>query len=547
MTEGREFSVTTPLGSDVLLFDYMSGQDEIGRCFQFELGLLSEDLNITADQILGKPVTVSAQPGGLGETRYFNGLVSEFRLDEITEGYAHYVAIVKPWLWFLSLSEDCKIFQNLSIPDIIEEVFSEYGTATYEVRLQGSYDPVEFCVQFNESDLNFVERLMQKVGIFYYFEHADGEHTLVLTNDVAALESVPGFAEIPFRSDESSRFEDFEAFSSWSPIGSVTTGEFTHTDYDFTKPAADLMTKSSDPQGHDGADAEIYRYPGIYHQISAGDALAVVHRQEVQAIASRIRAKGTIRGLWSGALFSLTNHPRDAENAEFCVLRCEYKLWGPEYRSDSDREGVTFEISLVAQPSSLPYSPPRTAPIPVSPGPQTATVVGPGGEEIFTDEYSRVKVQFHWDRIGGNDENSSCFVRVSSAWAGTNWGFIQIPRIGQEVIVDFLDGDPDKPIITGRVYNAANRPPYELPGNATQSGWKSNSSPGGGGFNELRFEDKAGSEEVYFQAQKDHTELIKNDENRTVQNNMSERVDVDSSQSIGNNRTEDVVDLSFPT
>ena len=248
-----------------------------------------------------------------------------------------------------------------------------------------------------------------------------------------------------------------------------------------------------------------------------------------------------MRGIWSGAKFKFTNFPRETENDEYVVLRSDYLMWDDQYRSGMDRDGAGYEVTLALAPTSIPYRPSLRTPVPVMRGPQTATVVGPSGEEIYTDKYSRVKVQFHWDRLGKDDENSSCFVRVSSVWAGSGWGFIQIPRIGQEVIVDFLEGDPDAPLITGRVYNASQMPPYGLPDNATQSGWKSNSSPGGGGFNEMRFEDKKGEEEVYFQAEKDHNELVKNNESRTIGHNFKEDVGNDATQSIGHDRTESVV------
>ena len=247
-----------------------------------------------------------------------------------------------------------------------------------------------------------------------------------------------------------------------------------------------------------------------------------------------------MRGLFSGCTFKLAGFPREDQNQEYLVVSAEYRLFDPGYRSGVDTEGENFQVVLGLAPTALPYRPPRITPRPIMRGPQTATVVGPSGEEIFTDEYARVKVQFHWDRLGKKDQNSSCFVRVSQSWAGSGWGFIQIPRIGQEVIVDFIEGDPDLPIITGRVYNASQMPPYGLPGEATKSGWKSNSSKGGGGYNELMFEDKAGSELVNFQAQKDHKLLVKNDREKLVQHDQSDRIDHNAKHSVGHNLDEDV-------
>ena len=533
----REITVTTPLG-DELLFSEMSGHDEIGGCFAFTLRMASENLDIEPKDLLGKPVTVSVAPQE--ETRFFNGLVAEFRFVEIRDAHAHYSAVLRPWLWLLSNTTENRIFQNMSVVEIVEAVFGDYADAKYEKRLQGTYEPREYCVQYAESDLNFVQRLLEHEGIFYFFEHGDTEHRLVLTDDNSKLKAVPGFETIEYKPHTLTNLLEGDHVVRWSPVASVTSGAFVQTDYDFTKPGADLMSKSENPLGHSHDEGERYVYPGSYTELARGDHLTLVRTQEVQAPSHRVDAFGTARGLWSGATFRLADFPREVENDEFIVLRTDYRMWDDQYRSGADRTEKGFEATWKLAPKALPFRPERRAICPVMRGPQTATVVGPGGEEIFTDEYARVKVQFHWDRLGARDENSSCFVRVSSAWAGSGWGFIQIPRIGQEVIVDFLEGDPDQPIITGRVYNAAQMPPYGLPGNATQSGWKSNSSPGGGGWNELRFEDKAGSEEVYFQAQKDHNELVKNDESRTIGHDFSEDVGNDAQQSVGHDRTESV-------
>ena len=533
----REISATTTLGEDVL-FTQMDGFDEVSQVFRYELGLISKNVDLMAEDILGKPATIKI--GKEAGVRFFHGIVTDFGLHEFRDDYAHYRAILRPWLWFASTNTDNRIFQMMSVVDIIEAVFQSYPDAKFEKRLQKSYAPRDYTVQYGESDLDFVQRLMEHEGIFYHFNHAEDGHTLILTDANANLKTNDGFDVLDFEADGSVSFLDGDYITRWTPRSSVRPATSVQTDYDFEKPALDLMSKSDSPMGHDLDSGEHYHYPGNYITLKRGEALAEVRRQELQTPYTRIEAQSTVRGLWSGLKFKFDLFPRDSENGEYFVHRAEYELYDDQYRTGADRRGEGFFTRLTLTPTALPVRPDRRTPKPVMRGPQTAVVVGPAGEEIFTDKYSRVKVQFHWDREGKKDENSSCFVRVSSVWAGSGWGFIQIPRIGQEVIVDFLEGDPDQPIITGRVYNAAQMPPYGLPGTATQSGWKSNSSPGGGGWNEMRFEDKAGSEEVYFQAQKDHNELVKNNESRTIGNDFAEDVGHDAKQDIGHDRHETV-------
>lgn len=538
MFEDREISVKTPLGPEDLMFSSMSGFDEISGCFRFELEMASTNLEIKAEDLLGEPITIKI--GKDDGVRFFHAYVSEFGLKEIRDGYAYYVAVLRPWLWFLSTFHDNRIFQNMSAVEIVEEVLNECRNVKFEKRLQESYKPREYCVQYGESNLDFVQRLLEHEGIYYFFEYADGEHMMILADANAKLETVSDFEEIEYQPDMLLSFLDGDFILGWEPKSTVVPGTYAQTDYDFTKPSADLMTKLENTLGHSQDDGEHYHYPGNYLELGPGDALTTVRLEARQTLSRSVKAKGTVRGIWSGAKFKFTNFPRETENDEYVVLRSDYQMWDDQYRSGMDRDGAGYEVTLALAPTSVPYRPLRRTPVPVMRGPQTATVVGPSGEEIYTDEYSRVKVQFHWDRLGESDENSSCFVRVSSVWAGSGWGFIQIPRIGQEVIVDFLEGDPDAPLITGRVYNASQMPPYGLPDNATQSGWKSNSSPGGGGFNEMRFEDKKGGEEVYFQAEKDHNELVKNNESRTIGHDFKEDVGNDATQSIGHDRTESV-------
>ncbi len=538
MADDREITAKTPLPPDDLLFAHLDGFDEISTCFRYEVGLVSKNFDIDAKKLLGLPITIKVGSGD--GIRFFHGLVAEFSLREFRSEYAYYVAVLRPWLWFASTHTDNRIFQKKSVVEIIEEVFKEQSGNKLEKRLQKTYKPRDYVVQYGESDLDFVQRLMEHEGIFYHFDHADGAHTLVLTDANSKLKAAVGYETVPYHPTDAMGMEHQDTLAEWAVTTSTRPGTYVHTDYDFEKPASDLMSKSDEPLKHALDVGENYFYPGNFILTGVGEALAAVRREELQAPHVRARARGPVRGLWSGVTFKLELFPRDAENAEHLVLRSEYDLVDDQYRAGAGTPRPAMLVRLLLAPKAIPFRPERRTRKPIMKGPQTAVVVGPAGEEIFTDKYSRVKVQFHWDRLGKKDENTTIFVRVSSVWAGAGWGFIQIPRIGQEVIVDFLEGDPDQPNITGRVYNAAQMPPYGLPGSATQSGWKSNSSPGGGGWNELRFEDKAGSEEVYFQAQKDHNELVKNNESRTIGNDFAEDVGHDAKQDIGNDRTETV-------
>ncbi len=523
-----------------LTFTHLVGRDEISRCFAYTVGFVSKNADVDPLKMLGGVVSVEGESGD--PKRWFSGLVSEFRLTRIEDRLAYYEAVVRPWLWFLGNTTDCRIFQNMSVIEIVEKIFSKYGPAKFEKRLQGSYPPRDYCVQYDETDLDFVQRLLEHEGIMYFFEHGDGEHTLILTDAMSKLKPAPGYETVPYHFEGQRARRDVEYITEWIPAQLGEAGRLRHTDYDFKKPGADLMAKSAQAFSHKQASRRTLPAARRTSGCRAWrQAIAAIRREEIQATHQRMSAAGTVRGLFSGCTFKLEGFPRDDQNQEYLVVSAEYRLFDPGYRSGHRNRGREFQgRSRGGADRAALSSAAHHAAGPSCAGPQTATVVGPSGEEIFTDEYARVKVQFHWDRQGKKDQNSSCFVRVSQTWAGSGWGFIQIPRIGQEVIVDFIEGDPDLPIITGRVYNASQMPPYGLPGSATQSGWKSNSSQGGGGYNELMFEDKAGSELVNFQAQKDHKLLVKNDRTKLVQHDQSDRIDHDAKHSVGHNLDEDV-------
>ncbi len=552
MSSAREITVAIPAITESFTFERMEGEEEISAPYAFDLRISTRSLDLKAADVLGTRATIAVTGPPDSETRHFDGHVAEFGLAEIRDDFAFYRLLLRPALWFAGLAADNRIFQNLSVPDIIEEVLHAYPDVVTEKRLDGSYAPRDYCVQFEESDLDFLQRLMEEEGIFYFFEHSTDGHVTVLADANAAMKPAPGAAGIAYEPDSPAAPREGDYLTAWVPRASVRIGAFAQTDYDFLKPSADLMAVASHPEGHAGDRREAYLYPGRHLDVGRGDRLAKVRLEEAQAGFERVLAEGTARPPGPGRRFTLSGFPREAENEAHLVLRASYRMWDEQVRAGqrARAEGgdpLGYRVTLLCMPARIPFRPERRTPRRPMRGPQTAVVVGPAGAEIHTDEHARVKVQFFWDRKGARDAHSTCFVRVSQAWAGAGWGFIQIPRIGQEVIVDFLDGDPDRPIITGRVYNAEQIPPYGLPGSATQSGWKSNSSPGGGGWNELRFEDKAGAEEVYFQAQKDHNELIKNDEARRIGHDWIEDVGNDATQSVGNDRRESVGNDKFTT
>ncbi len=537
LQELREIEITTPLGSDVLMFQRMTAVEQLGRLFDYQVDVVSKDANIKLDDLLGQNVTVRLKLGG-GKSRYFNGYVSRFGFVGLTENYYSYQITLKPWLWFLTRTADCRIFQNRKAPDIIKQIFRDHGFSDFEEKLSATYRNWEYCVQYRETDFNFVSRLMEQEGIYYYFRHEDGKHTLVLADSLTAHEAAPDYEEVPyFPYDRTLRRERDHIFG-WYVAQEVQPGACALNDFDFQKPKADLNAKLNQPYGHAVDQYEVYDYPGEYLEKADGEEYVRKRVEELHAQYAQAQGQGNARGLMVGSLFSFIQYPRDDQNKEYLIVSATYELRSDDYGSGAIGGGEQiYSCSFSAIDSAQPYRAPRITPKPVVQGPQTAMVVGPGGQEIYTDKYGRVKVQFHWDREGGNDENSSCWMRVSHPTAGKGWGAVQIPRIGQEVIVDFLEGDPDHPIITGRVYNANSMPPYELPGQGMVAGMKSNSTPGGGGYNEMIMDDTKGNELIRIHGQYNMDTTIQHDLTETVLNNRTRNVSVDESVTVGNNQT----------
>ncbi len=531
--EGRLFKIDTPLGKDVLLLQGFRGTEGISRLFHFELDLLSENSAISFDNIIGKNVTVSLKQSD-GSYRYINGFISRFAQTSMEETLTSYEAEMVPWLWFLTRNANCRVFQNKTVPDIITQVFDDLGFNSYSNSLQGTYQPRVYCVQYRESDFNFISRLMEEHGIFYFFKHEEGNHTLVLADSSTIHTTCPGQSSLRYVSMAGAVVYEEDVVTSWRAEQELRTGKYSLTDYNFTTPSTNLLVSEPTVYKVGGNDKfETYDSPGRYLVKDRGEKLAKVRMQEEEA--GHLIAYGTsdARALISGYKFTLKDHYRAEDNADYVLTEIHHAGRSESYGTS---KGATdsYSNNFACIPHSVPFRPPSKTPKPIVEGVQPAIVVGPKGEEIYTDSYGRVKVQFYWDREGNKDENSSCWVRVSQVWAGKNWGTMFIPRIGQEVIVDFVEGDPDRPVITGRVYNAEQMPPGPLPDTMNSSGLRTRSTKNGGEHdaNVLAWNDTKGSEVFYMRAQKDMYGRVENNDDLIVGN--------DQTITIHNNRTETV-------
>jgi type VI secretion system secreted protein VgrG len=521
----RLLSLTTPLGADKLLLAGFSGREELSRLFRYDLELLSDDDAVSAKDIVGKGVTWVVRHVD-SEPRTFHGVVRRFVAGPRQyRQFRAYRAEVVPWLWFLTRTSNCRIFQNKTAPEIIQQVFDDLNFKDYQLNVKRGCVKRDYCVQYRETAFQFVSRLMEEEGIFYFFKHEKGKHTLVLGDSPSACRDVP---ESPVAYATGTRAQNH--VSAWEHRYEFRSGKWAQTDYNFEAPGASLLTGTNTLLDLAGADRlELFDYPGLYQKKPDGEALIKLRMEEEETDYDVATGASRCCTFTPGGTFTLKGHDCEAENQAYLITAVEHRATDTSYTSTdlASEYGNTF----TCVPASVPYRPARTTPKPTVQGPQTAVVVGPKGQEIHVDKYGRVKVQFHWDRLGQKDEKSSCWVRVAENWAGGGWGMAFHPRVGQEVVVDFLEGDPDRPLITGRVYNAGQMPPYALPDHMTASTIKTRSTPDGGpdNFNELRFEDKKGSEEIYFHAEKDF--------NRVVENNDTLKVGFDK-QDKGDQRTE---------
>jgi len=559
----RPMKLTTPLGPDALILGGFSGREAISQMFHFELKTVWEDKTklLPFDQLLGKKVTVEIS--SLHDKRYFNGIVCKVTQYERDEHFTYYSLEVVPELWLLDRKLRSRTFQHINVPDILKKLLTGLDVA---YQIDGAFEPREYCVQYRETDLAFASRLMEEEGIYYFFKHSSSSHQLVLANTPQSHPAVPFLPTVIWEESAHASMEEDRVFD-WSKGQEIRSGKFTSWDHKFEMPTkhleADKTIMDSVTVGTvthklkvaNNDSLELYDYPGGYagrfdgvnksggdqpsslQHIFTDNKRTVEIRMQEEALSSLlIRGRGAQTGFTAGHTFDLTHHYSD--NGKFVLTSVEHDAKQPVSVDDLEKE-FNYANWFTCIPSSLPFRPSRLTPVPSVRGVQTATVVGPAGEEIFPDKYGRVKVQFHWDREGSDDVNSSCWVRVATFWAGTQWGAVHIPRIGQEVIVDFLESDVNQPIVVGSVYNADMMPPWALPDNKTVSGVKSRSSPKGGAdnFNMMSFEDKKGEELVHVQAEKDLKTLVKNDESREVVHDRVTLIKNDETQTVTNNET----------
>jgi type VI secretion system secreted protein VgrG len=422
----------------------------------------------------------------------------------------------------------------MTVPDIVKAVFADHPSAEFKVELTGEYRKWTYCVQYRETDFNFVSRLIEQEGIGYYFRHTEGHNILVLTDSTSKHAPVPGYETLPFIGADQHVNPEREHVSGWDFAREVQPGVYVHDDYDLERPSVELKTSKALPRGYSPADYEVYDYPGLYLERADGEHYAAVRIDELGAQFETAQAGTNARGLTVGALVTLEDHPRADQNREYLVLSATHQLSFSNYEAlpDAAVAPTTYQCTFVAMPGTQQFRPRRQTPKPFVQGPQTAVVVGPAGDEIYTDDYGRVKVQFHWDRYGKKDQNSSCWIRVSQMWAGKGWGSVSTPRIGHEVIVDFLEGDPDQPIVIGSVHNAENTPPHT----GVVSGLKSNTHKGSG-YNSMTMDDTAGKEKVTIHGQYDMDTTVEHDQTNTINNNRSTTVVVDDTVTVNANRT----------
>ncbi|HBS5869539.1 TPA: type VI secretion system tip protein VgrG [Klebsiella aerogenes] len=510
--------ITVQLPVEGLLFWKLSGHEAMSEMFELSLTLLGSDARLDRSKLLGQPVTVTIPTQNALSSRYFNGKITRVAVSAVELSgirYAAYQLIVEPDLWPMKRDRNLRIFQGQTVPQIINTLLSEYQV-NVEDKLNGSYRVWDYCVQYQESSFAFISRLMELEGIAYHFRHEAGKHTMVLTDSATQHQPVSGYETIPYHQTASGGITTEEGIGQWALEDSVTPGIYSLDDYDFRKPNAWLFQARQNPASPSPGSIDVYDWPGRFVDHGHGEFYARIRQERWQVEHQQIQASATAVGIAPGATFTLTNAPFFSDNGEYLTTSADYLFEENSYASGGNSD-ISHQIHFRVIPSSVVYRPAQVTDWPRTYGPQTAKVVGPEGESIWTDRYGRIKVKFHWDRHAKGDDTSSCWVRVSSAWAGQGFGGVQIPRVGDEVVIDFINGDPDRPIVTGRVYNEASMPPWDLPGDATRMGFMTRSKDGNqDNASYLFFEDKLGEESVDLHSEKNMNVSVEGMHNEVV-------------------------------
>jgi len=544
--ENRLISIATPLAKDELLLTSFQGSEHISALFEFQLDVLSSNLSVSPQELVGKQITVTIQNE---QKRVFHGYVNRFSFGEVkADNLRQYSLTMVPWFWFLSKTQDNRIFQNKSTKEIVTDIFKEMEFKDYEFKAKGG-EKREYCVQYGESDFHFISRLLEEEGIAYYFRHEKDKHVLVLVDEKNAYKDCPE-TDLTYSKGNQPNTQ----ITKWTHGYEFRQGEWTLNDYNFKDPKKKLtVSTASSSKFSNNAKYEHYDYPGMY-DTTLGKTLAGFRMEAEEVPMDVIDASSDCSSFYAGGKFSLKKHDAKAEKGNYIIITVLHNATDSSYFSGSEGNS-SYSNDFKCIPAEVHFRPQHVHTKPIMNGPQSAIVTGPAGEEISIDEFGRISVRFIWDRAGKMDHNSSCDLRVVQSWAGNQWGASFIPRIGHEVIVNFLDGDPDRPLVTGSVYNGDNKPPYS---SKTQSGIKTRSTKGGSkeNYNELRFEDLKGSEQILIHAEKDmdvevennetltvdndRTKLIKHDENSTIENDRNKTVNKNQTETIGENKTIDV-------
>jgi type VI secretion system secreted protein VgrG len=542
--KSRFASFESKLGEDQLLLSSFHGREQLGALFAYNVDLLHPDggQDVILDELVGDNASIRLQmeTDEMKDTRYFNAIIASLTFTGREDAFGTYRARLVPWLWLLTRTSDCRSFQDKTVQQIMEKVFTDYGfkdSKDFRFDLRGSYKPKPFCVQYNETAFNFVSRLMEHEGIYYWWEHSNGHHTMVITDDMVSHTFNPLRKEIESRSGRSVKGGYLYNLQVQK---NVSSGAFALNDYNFKSPKEDLRSRMTQEKQQAASHFEHFEYPGFYRDAEEGATLSKIRLQEVQANHHWICANSTARAMAAGYKFQLTRADREDLERNYLIVSSTIAVEVNDYKTGSG-SAPKFECQIRGIPDDGVFRSPRLTPKPAVRGPQPALVVGPPGEEIYCDENGRVKVHFYWDRRSEANAESSKWVRVSQPSAGGQYGFMSVPRIGQEVLVEFMNGDPDQPIVTGRVYNGENQHPYDPQSFKSKSSWKTNTYPGGGGFNEVRLDDAKGKEQIFLHGQKDMDTRILNESREFVGVNKHVTTGKDIREQAGQDKHETVL------